>query len=115
MDFDPGEEMFAVAAFEPVLSRNFAVADSQTLKVYEARGGYQAARKALTQMTPDAVTQVVKDSELRGRGRPERCVGGAGRGRWVAAMPPKSKAASAAKAASLLGEDAPLPSIGFGG
>ena len=57
-----------MAAFEPILSRNFAVADSHSLRVYEARGGYQAARKALKEMSPDAVTQVVKDSELRGRG-----------------------------------------------
>jgi NADH-quinone oxidoreductase subunit F len=57
-----------VAEFEPVLSRNWHVPDSHTLGVYESRGGYQAARKALTQMDPDAVIQVVKDSELRGRG-----------------------------------------------
>jgi NADH-quinone oxidoreductase subunit F len=60
--------MTTVAAFEPVLTRNFDVPDGETLKVYESRGGYQASRKALTQMDPDAVVQVVKDSELRGRG-----------------------------------------------
>ena len=32
----------AVAAFEPVLSRNWNVPDGHTLKVYESRGGYQA-------------------------------------------------------------------------
>jgi NADH-quinone oxidoreductase subunit F len=57
-----------VAAFEPVLSRNWSVTDSQSLKVYESHGGYQASRKALTTMEPDAVVGVVKDSELRGRG-----------------------------------------------
>jgi len=57
-----------VSTFEPVLSRNWNVADSHTLKVYESRGGYQAARKALTTMAPDAVVNLVKDSELRGRG-----------------------------------------------
>ena len=57
-----------MADFEPVLSRNWDVADCHTLKVYESRGGYQAARKALTSMDPDKVVQVVKDSELRGRG-----------------------------------------------
>jgi len=57
-----------VATFEPVLSRNWNVPDARTLKVYESRGGYQAARKALTTMDPDAVVAVVKDSELRGRG-----------------------------------------------
>lgn len=54
--------------FEPVLSRNWNVADSHTLKVYESRGGYQAARKAMTTMDPDKVAGIVKDSELRGRG-----------------------------------------------
>ena len=56
-----------MAAFEPVLSRNWNVADSHTLKVYESRGGYQAARKALA-TRPRSVVTLVKDSELRGRG-----------------------------------------------
>jgi len=60
-------ERGTVADFEPVLTRNWGVPDSHTLKVYESRGGYQAARKALT-MEPDAIVQMVKDSELRGRG-----------------------------------------------
>ncbi len=57
-----------MASFEPVLTRNFDVADGKSLKVYESRGGYQAARKALTEMDPDSVVGVVKESELRGRG-----------------------------------------------
>ena len=57
-----------MAEFEPVLSRNFEVADSHTLRVAESRGAYAAARKALTSMSPDEVIAVVKDSELRGRG-----------------------------------------------
>jgi NADH-quinone oxidoreductase subunit F len=56
-----------MGAFEPVLSRNWNFPDSHTLKVYEARGGYQAARQALKQ-TPDEIVTLVKDSELRGRG-----------------------------------------------
>lgn len=38
-----------------------------SLKEYEAAGGYQALRKAL-KMTPQEVMQMVKDSNLRGRG-----------------------------------------------
>ena len=57
-----------MADFEPVLSRNWNVPDSHLLPVYESRGGYQGSRKALTTMSPDGVVQVVKDSELRGRG-----------------------------------------------
>ncbi|MEP0842226.1 MAG: NADH-quinone oxidoreductase subunit NuoF [Phycisphaerae bacterium] len=54
--------------FEPVLLKNVGVEGSRTLRVYESRGGYAAARKALTAMTPDEVTEVVKKSNLRGRG-----------------------------------------------
>jgi NADH-quinone oxidoreductase subunit F len=57
-----------VASFEPVLTRNWDVPDARTLKVAESRGAYKAARKAITEMSPDAVVQAVKDSELRGRG-----------------------------------------------
>lgn len=39
-----------------------------TLKEYEHVGGYQALRKALKEMTPKAVTDLVKDANLRGRG-----------------------------------------------
>ena len=39
------------------------------LRAYERAGGYQAIRKVLRAgMTPKAVTEVVKDSNLRGRG-----------------------------------------------
>ncbi len=50
-----------MADFEPVLSRNWNVPDSNTLRVYESRGGYQAARKALTGMDPDQVVSIVDD------------------------------------------------------
>src|SRR3972149_10158682 len=56
-----------MAAFEPILLRNVGVKHSQTLKVYESRGGYQAVRKAI-KMTPDEVVEVVKKANLRGRG-----------------------------------------------
>ena len=58
-----------MATFEPVLSRNWNVADSHTLKVYESRGGYQASRKALTTMKPDAV---VDARQGLGAARPRR-------------------------------------------
>jgi NADH-quinone oxidoreductase subunit F len=35
---------------------------------YERRGGYRALRKALCEMTPEAVAKEVEDSNLRGRG-----------------------------------------------
>lgn len=57
-----------MASFEPVLSRHWNAPDGPMLRGAESRGAYQAARKALTQMDPDAVVQLVKESELRGRG-----------------------------------------------
>jgi len=51
----------------PVLSANWADNRSWTLDRYEARGGYEAMRTALG-MTPDDVTNLVKDAGLRGRG-----------------------------------------------
>jgi NADH-quinone oxidoreductase subunit F len=53
---------------ERILTRNVGREGSRTLAVYEAGGGYQALRKALSSMTPDAVTEEVKKSGLRGRG-----------------------------------------------
>jgi NADH-quinone oxidoreductase subunit F len=51
----------------PVLSRFWDVEKSWTREVYERYDGYTALRSALA-MNPDDVTQLVKDSELRGRG-----------------------------------------------
>lgn len=39
-----------------------------SLKEYEKTGGYEALRKVLTGMSPKDVQQLVKDSELKGRG-----------------------------------------------
>jgi len=51
----------------PVLTRTWDVDKSWTRAVYEQHDGYQGLRAALAK-TPDEVTQLVKDSELRGRG-----------------------------------------------
>jgi NADH-quinone oxidoreductase subunit F len=51
----------------PVLSRTWDQPESWTLPVYERNEGYQGLRAAL-QKSPGDVTQMVKDSELRGRG-----------------------------------------------
>ena len=50
-----------------ILTKNYGVPDSHTLAVYEQRGGYQAARKALG-MSREAVVEEVKKANLRGRG-----------------------------------------------
>jgi NADH-quinone oxidoreductase subunit F len=56
-----------MAVFEPVLLRNRGVEHSTALAVYESRGGYRAARKAL-KMAPGEVIEEVKKANLRGRG-----------------------------------------------
>jgi NADH-quinone oxidoreductase subunit F len=43
-------------------------AEPMDLRRYEKAGGYQSVRKALRDMSPQQVTQLVKDSTLRGRG-----------------------------------------------
>ena len=54
--------------FEPVLLANINKADSHTLRVYEAGGGYSGLKKIISQMKPADVTELVKTSGLRGRG-----------------------------------------------
>lgn len=53
---------------ERVLLRHLDVPDIHKLDVYLAHGGYAAARKALTTLKPEEVTEQVKASNLRGRG-----------------------------------------------
>ncbi|HEV8230845.1 MAG TPA: NADH-quinone oxidoreductase subunit F, partial [Thermoanaerobaculia bacterium] len=55
--------------FEPVLLARVGRDRSQAIDTYVADGGYEALRKVLTGgWTPEAVTEEVKKSGLRGRG-----------------------------------------------
>jgi len=51
-----------------VALRNCGVINPEDINEYIAYDGYQALAKCLTEMTPEQVIQVVKDSGLRGRG-----------------------------------------------
>jgi len=51
-----------------VALRNCGVIDPENIEEYIAMDGYQALAKCLTELTPDEVVQIVKDSGLRGRG-----------------------------------------------
>lgn len=53
---------------EQPLTGNIKPGQMLTLSEYEQTGGYEGARKAILQMTPQEVQGVVKDSNLRGRG-----------------------------------------------
>jgi NADH-quinone oxidoreductase subunit F len=51
-----------------VVLRHRDIPDIQKLEVYKKNGGFEALRKAVTQMQPSQVTDLVKSSGLRGRG-----------------------------------------------
>jgi NADH-quinone oxidoreductase subunit F len=53
---------------EKILLRHQDVPDLLRLDVYERDGGYQAARRALTELQPAQLIELVKSSNLRGRG-----------------------------------------------
>ena len=53
---------------ERLLLRSRDIPDLRRLDVYTAHGGYEATRKALTAHTPEQLVEMVKASNLRGRG-----------------------------------------------
>ena len=57
-----------MAEYEPVLLANVEKEESHALAVYEAGGGYSALRKTLAQESPADVIEIVRSSNLRGRG-----------------------------------------------
>ena len=56
-----------MSAFKPVLTQHIYQQDCHTLPFYQSVGGYTALEKVLT-MAPEDVIDVVKNSNLRGRG-----------------------------------------------
>src|SRR5262249_8013937 len=58
----------SMADFEPVLLGRILRKADRSLEEYRADGGYRALAKALNEMAPVQVTEVVKASGLRGRG-----------------------------------------------
>jgi len=55
-------------SWKPILTRNVHRPNSERIQTYLSQGGYQGLEKALHQMTPSDVIDVVKESKLRGRG-----------------------------------------------
>jgi len=51
-----------------ILTANIDKPNQITIEGYEASGGYKAIKKAIPSIAPDALTTMVKDSGLRGRG-----------------------------------------------
>ncbi|MGI6375726.1 MAG: NADH-quinone oxidoreductase subunit NuoF [Anaerolineae bacterium] len=54
--------------FEPILTKRCTLPHSESIEVYLANDGYQAARKALLELTPNELIEMVRASGLRGRG-----------------------------------------------
>ena len=53
---------------EKVLTEHFGLENLYTIDVYQKRGGYRAAEKALKKMKPAEILEEVKKANLRGRG-----------------------------------------------
>ena len=51
-----------------ILTKHRGEKDSHTIAHYKSKGGYEAAKKALTSMTSDQLIDEIKKSGLRGRG-----------------------------------------------
>ena len=51
-----------------LLLRHRDIPDIHKLEIYKKNGGFEALKKAVTQMKPSEVTDLVKNSGLRGRG-----------------------------------------------
>jgi NADH:ubiquinone oxidoreductase subunit F (NADH-binding)/Pyruvate/2-oxoacid:ferredoxin oxidoreductase delta subunit len=52
----------------PLITRHLGALDPESLEAYAAAGGYASLKRALTEMTPEAVLAAVEKSGLRGRG-----------------------------------------------
>jgi len=53
---------------ERIVLRNCGSIDPESIEDYVAAGGYAGLKKALLDLSPDAIIQEIKDSGLRGRG-----------------------------------------------
>jgi NADH-quinone oxidoreductase subunit F len=53
---------------ERILLRNVGIPDSQKIETYLSSGGYKALEKAVRTLSPGEIVEMVKKSELRGRG-----------------------------------------------
>lgn len=53
---------------EPILSKRFPLKDSHRIETYVRDDGYQMARRAVTELTPDHIIAEVTKSNLRGLG-----------------------------------------------
>ena len=64
----PDEDEGILAGQKRIVLRNCGKINPEHIEEYIAQGGYESARKVLTEMTVDQVIEEVKISGLRGRG-----------------------------------------------
>ena len=62
------DEMHFLQSQQRIALRNCGVIDPENIEHYIERGGYQALRKAVCDLTPEQIIETVKISGLRGRG-----------------------------------------------
>ncbi len=67
LEIDPEDALFLEKQTRIAL-RNCGICDPTSIDAYIERGGYEAIRKALTEMTPESVIDEIKLSGLAGRG-----------------------------------------------
>ena len=64
----PAEDEAFLSQQQRIVLRNCGQINPEKVEEYIATGGYEAARKVITSMTPDEVIEEIKVSGLRGRG-----------------------------------------------
>lgn len=64
----PAEDEAFLSQQQRIVLRNCGQINPEKIEEYIATGGYEAARKVITSMTPDQVIEEIKISGLRGRG-----------------------------------------------
>ena len=64
----PAEDEAFLSQQQRIVLRNCGQINPDKIEEYIATGGYEAARKVITSMTPDEVIEEIKVSGLRGRG-----------------------------------------------
>ena len=75
----------------PLVTRHLGAIDPESLEAYAAAGGYASLKRALTEMTPEAVLAAVEKSGLRGRGGGGFPTGAKWRGPWIGAQGTRSR------------------------
>ena len=64
----PAEDEAFLTQQQRIVLRNCGMINPEKIEEYIATGGYEAAKKVITSMTPDEVIEEIKVSGLRGRG-----------------------------------------------